>query len=156
MFSGETPGTAREDARSPERVTRRILSSEVRTQLREIIWVSARERERSLDSGGVLAAEHRTDELRLQRHSDAKLRDRGGLCSSAWSNRRRSHVLGEPAEQPFRMLTEMVVSVETLVGFLNPKQFLFVSTQGIEDGLTVGLSVDEEVSAKSAPSLWAP
>lgn len=104
----------------------------------------------------MLAAEHRTDELRLQRHSDAKLRDRGGLCSSAWSNRRRSHVLGEPAEQPFRMLTEMVVSVETLVGFLNPKQFLFVSTQGIEDGLTVGLSVDEEVSAKSAPSLWAP
>lgn len=54
------------------------------------------------------------------------------------------------------MLTEMVGSVETLVGFLNPKQFLFVSTQGIEDGLTVGLSVDEEVSAKSAPSLWAP
>ena len=46
------------------------------------------------------------------------------------------------------MLTEMVGSVETLVGFLNPKQFLFVSTQGIEDGLTVGLSVDEEVSAK--------
>lgn len=44
MFSGETPETAREDARSPARVTRRILSSEVRTQLREIIWVSARER----------------------------------------------------------------------------------------------------------------
>jgi hypothetical protein len=132
MFSGETPGTAREEARSPERVTRRIPSSEVRTQLREIIWVSAKERAliEVWDSGGVLAAEHRTDELRLQRHSDAKLRDRGGLCSSAWSNRRRSHVLGEPAEQPFRMLTEMVVSVETLVGFLNPKQFLFVSTQG--------------------------
>ena len=75
---------------------------------------------------------------------DAKLRDRPRPGSSAWFNRRRSHVLGEPAEQPFRILTEMVVSVEKRWLIPLSSQFLFVSTQGIEDGLTVGLSVDRK------------
>jgi hypothetical protein len=43
---------------------------------------------------------------------------------------------GEPVKEAFRMLAEIVVSIETLIRLLNPQQLLLLSSQGIEDRLT--------------------
>jgi hypothetical protein len=80
------------------------------------------------------------DPLRLHAHQQQ--------IDDSFSKYRKSHVLGEPAEQPFGVLAEMVVSVKTLIRFLDPQQFLFLRSQGIEDRLTIALGVDEEIPTK--------
>jgi hypothetical protein len=107
MFSGETPETAREDA--PRNESRaEFFRLRYGHSCVKSFWASGRERvHRSLESGGVLAAEHRTDKPlsapdAKPATAEARLQRMAQPTSVTW--------LGEPAEQPFRMLTETAVA----------------------------------------------
>lgn len=52
----------------------------------------------------------------------------------------------EPADETLRVLAEVIVCIEALVGLLDPKQLFHFRAERIEDGLPIRLGVDKEVS----------
>jgi hypothetical protein len=56
------------------------------------------------------------------------------------------HPAVKPVDELFGVLTEMVVGVEALVRLFDPKQFLSLRRERVENLLPVFFSLDEEVA----------